>query len=151
MAIKVKAFSSFRSDEKKEEEGVWQTIADGVDWKLRRMRSKPVLDARKRIYGPFERAQRGSDKDLPDAVELQCTVNLLSQAVVVDWRGPGMVDDKGEPIPFTPENCAEILRDPDTGKDLRSLVISLSTDAEVFAPETAPEDLQADAGNSVTS
>lgn len=147
MALKVKAFSSFRADEEKEEKGVWQTIADGVEFRIRRMRSKPVLDARKRIYGPFERAQRNSNQDLPDAVELQCTVNLLSQAVIVDWRGPGMVDDNGEPIPFTPENCHEILMDKETGKDLRTMVISLSSDAELFAPE----DLADDAGNSATS
>lgn len=145
--VKVKAFSAFRSDEKKEEEGVWQTIVDGVDFKIRRMRSKPVLDARKKIYGPFERAQRGSTQDLPDAIELQCTINLLAKAVVIDWRGPGMVDDNGEPIPFTEDNCTEILSDKETGKDLRTLIISLSADAEVFAPE----DLAEDSGNSATS
>lgn len=141
--MKIAALQSFKSYEELEEEGVWCMIAPGVEWKIRRMRSKPVERAKDRLYGPHEKAMRG--KDLPDALEIDLTKRLLSQAVVVDWRGEGMVDDKGVPIPFSSDNCFEILSDPDTGKDLRGTVISFAMDGSVFTPES--DDNKAAAGN----
>jgi hypothetical protein len=84
-------------------------------------------------------------KELPDAIENQCTIKLLSEAVVADWRGPGMVDDEDKPIPFSVENAVAVFSDPDTGKDLRATVIALSMDGDFFAPDS--EDAVADAGN----
>ena len=145
MALKIKALQEFRSDEKLEEEGKWTTIAEGVEFKIRRMRSKVVEKARERIYGPHERAMGQRRKNLPEALEIQCTCNLLAQAVLADWRGEGMVDDKGTPIPFTAENAYELFNDPETGKDLRSTVINLAMDGEFFSPNS--EETVADAGN----
>lgn len=145
--MKIKALKEFRSDEALEEGGKWTTIADGVEFKIRRMRSKTVSTARDRIYGPFERAMGPRKKDLPDAIEVQCTVKLLSEAVVADWRGPGMVDDNDAVIPFTAENAAEIFSDPETGKDLRATVIQLALDGEFFAPDS--DETEVDVGNSL--
>lgn len=146
MAIKVKALKDFRHDEDAEENGKWTTLADGVEFKIRRLRSKVVNKAREKIYGPHERAMGPRKKELPAQLEEMCTIRLLSEAVVVDWRGPGMVDDENKPIPFSVENCAEVLSDPDTGKDLRVTIINLSMDGEFFSPDD--EDVKADAGNS---
>lgn len=143
--MKIKALQVFRTDEDAEENGKWATIADGVEFKLRRLRSKAVNKARERIYGPYERAMGPRKKDLPEAVEVQCTINLLAEAVVVDWRGEGMVDDNGNAIPFSVDTAKEIFGDPDTGKDLRATVIGLSMDDGLFSPED--EDVKADAGN----
>jgi hypothetical protein len=134
--VKIKALQDFRSDEQAEEEGKWATIAEGVEWKIRRLRSKAVTKARDKIYGPYERAMGPRKKDLPDAVELQCTIKLISEAVVVDWRGPGMVDDDGKAIPFTVDNCVAVLEDPETGKDLRATVINLAMDGDFFSPDS---------------
>lgn len=144
--MKIKAFAEFRHDEDAEENGKWTTIAEGVEFKIRRLRSKAVSKARDRIYGPFERAMGPRKKDLPDPVEIECTTRLLAEAVVADWRGPGMVDDSGQPIPFSVETAREIFSDPETGKDLRATVINLSMDGEFFSPES--EDAQADEKNS---
>lgn len=141
--MKIAALEGFKSFEQLEEEGVWCTIAQGVEWKIRRMRSKAVERAKDRIYGPHERAMRG--KDLPDQLETELTKRLLSQAVVVDWRGPGMVDDSGVAIPFSSDACFEILSDPDTGKDLRGTIIAFAMDASVFTPET--DEVKGDEGN----
>jgi hypothetical protein len=144
--VKIKALKEFKSDEQLEEEGKWTTITDGVEFKIRRMRSKTVSKARDRIYGPYERAMGPRKKELPEAVELQCTVNLLSEAVIADWRGEGMVDDSDQPIPFTVDNCKAVLSDPETGKDLRATIITLALDGEHFAPDS--EEATADEGNS---
>lgn len=144
--MKIKALKEYRSDESLEENGKWTTIADGVEWKIRRMRSKTVSAARDRIYGPYERALGPRRKELPEAVELQCTINLLAEAVIVDWRGPGMVDDNDAPIPFTVDNVKAVLTDEETGKDLRATVIGLAMDGEFFSPES--DDTKADEGNS---
>lgn len=140
--MKIKAFDNFKSDEKLESEGKWADIAPGVQMKIRRLRSKPVSDARKKIYGPHERAMNG--KDLPEKIETMCTIRLLSEAVVVDWRGDEMKDEAtGQPIPFTVENAAAVFGDEETGKDVRALVINFANDAEFYAPG----DVAADVGN----
>jgi hypothetical protein len=144
--MKIKAFNNFRSDAKIEEEGKWADIAPGVQFKIRRLRSKLVMDARRRIYGPHERAMNG--KDLPDATETMCTIALLSQSVIADWRGEAMIDDDtGQPVPFSVENCAAVVGHPETGKDLRGIVITFANDSEFYAPE----DTAADLGNSPVS
>lgn len=143
--MKIKALKVFRTDEDAEENGKWATIAEGVEFKLRRLRSKAVNKARERIYGPYERAMGARKKELPEAIEVQCTINLLAEAVVVDWRGDGMVDDDGNSIPFSVDVAKEIFGDPETGKDLRATVIGLSMDDGLFSPED--EDVKADAGN----
>jgi hypothetical protein len=132
--MKIKALDAFTSHEEIEESGVWTTIAPGVEWKIRRMRSKAVERAKDRLYGPHELAMNG--KKIPDALEIELTKKLMSQALVVDWRGEGMVDDSGNPIPFTAANAFEILSDKDTGKDLRSTIISLSMNGELFVPDS---------------
>lgn len=143
--MKIKAFSDFRKDEEAEENGKWAVITDGVEFKIRRMRSKAVVKARERIYGPYERAMGARKKDLPEQVENQCTVNLLSEAVLVDWRGEGMVDDDGKTIPFSPDAAKKLLSDDEYGQDLRAAVINLSLDGDFFSPEA--EETKVDAGN----
>ena len=144
--MKIKAFEQFRSDANAEENGKIADITPGIWMKVRRIRSKPVMDARRKIYGPHERAMNG--KDLPDPIEVMCTIRLMSEAVVTDWGGTDMVDDEtGDPVPFTVENAAKVFGDPETGKDLRSLVLGFANDPEFYAPE----DVAADMGNSKTS
>lgn len=141
--MKIAALSGFVSHEEIEEEGVWCPIAPGVEFKIRRMRSKTVERAKDRLYGPHEKAMRG--KDLPDALEVELTKRLLSQAVIVDWKGEGMVDDNKQPIPFSADNCFEVLSDPETSKDLRGTVISFAMDGNVFVPDS--DENKAAAGN----
>lgn len=141
--MKIAALQSFVSHEDIEEAGVWCPIAPGVEFKIRRMRSKAVERAKERLYGPHEKAMRG--KDLPDALEIDLTKRLLSQAVIVDWRGEGMVDDNKQPIPFNAENCYAVLSDPETSKDLRGTVIAFAMDGNVFVPDSDAN--QAAAGN----
>lgn len=143
--VKIKALQVFRTDEDAEENGKWVPIADGVEFKIRRLRSKTVNKARERIYGPHERAMGARRKELPEAIELLCTVSLLAESVIVDWRGEGMVDDDGNAVPFSVDTAKELLSDPETGKDLRSTVIQLSTDGELFSPDSP--DVKADEGN----
>lgn len=144
--MKIKALGEYKSDAQLEEEGKWTTLAEGVEFKIRRMRSKTVSKARDRIYGPYERALGPRKKDLPEELEIQCTINLLSEAVVADWRGPGMVDDENQPIPFSSENCKAVLSDPSTGKDLRATIIGLALDGEFFSPDS--DEAKIDEGNS---
>lgn len=140
--MKIKAFANLKSDEQIENEGKWADMAPGVQFKIRRLRSKVVQDARRKIYGPHERSMNG--KDLPDAIETMLTVRLLSESVVADWRGDAMVDDEtNQPVPFNAENAAVLFKDPETGKDLRALALGFANDAEFYAPE----DTDADKGN----
>lgn len=141
--MKIAALQSFVSHEDIEEEGVWCPIAADVEFKIRRMRSKTVERAKERIYGPTEKAMRG--KDIPDALEVEFTKRLMSQAIVVDWRGAGMVDDAGNAIPFTADNCYAVLSDEATSKDLRGLIIQFAMDGNIFVPES--DENKAAAGN----
>lgn len=150
--MKIKALKSFASDSTAEDEGKWAPITEGIEFKIRRLRSKPVQEAQRRIYGPFERASRG--KELPDAIETQCTIHLISQAIVVDWRGPGMVEEilKGKetvevPVEFSVEKCAQLISDPEIGRDLRASVLSFATDSDFYAPVEQELDL----GNSAAT
>lgn len=142
--MKIAAFGNLKSDEKLENEGKWADVAPGVQFKIRRLRSKLVQDARRKIYGPHERAMNG--KDLPDKIETMCTVKLLSEAVVADWRGDAMVDDdnltdgRPTPIPFSVETAAKLFDDPETGKDLRALTLNFANDSEFYAPEDQATD-----------
>lgn len=141
--VKIKGLQGYKSYEHIEEEGVWTPIGPDIEFKIRRMRSKTVDRARDRIFGPHERAMRG--KDLPEGLDTELTIKLLSEAVVADWRGKGMVDDNDQPFPFNPENAKVLFSDPETGKDLRSTIIQTAMDGSVFVPDNATE------GNSASS
>lgn len=143
--MKIKALQVHTSHPAIEEAGVWVPVADGVEFRVRRMRSESVSKARDRIYGPAERTM--GNKKIPDKLETELTCRLLSQAVIVDWRGAGMVDDSGNPVKFTPENCEAILHDPDYGRDIRALVINAAMDGDQFVPDS--EETKADEGNSL--
>lgn len=139
MAIKIKAFANLKSDEQLENEGKWADMAPGVRFKIRRLRSKHVQDARRKIYGPHERSMNG--KDLPDKIETMLTIRLLSEAIIADWEGEAMVDDAtGQPVPFNAENAAAVFSDDETGKDLRALALNFANDAEFYSPEDTSDD-----------
>lgn len=149
--MKLKALSdAFSSDRDAEENGRFMDVADGIQFQIRRARSKAVTDARKRIYGPYERAMKHRD-ELPPELEVKLTIDLLSQAVITGWRRANigddakmvyspMTDDDGIEQPFSSELVASLLRNPDYGKDLRQTVIILSSDGDMFRPEEAAED-----------
>ena len=141
--MKIKALSDYKSFDALEEEGIWFPMAADVEFKIRRMRSKAVERARERIYGPVERVMRG--KDIPDEMDLKLTKKLLSEAVISDWRGKGMVDDEGAAIPFSTSTCYQILDDPETGRDIRSTVITASMDGTNYRPDS--EDSKEDEKN----
>jgi len=147
--MKIAGLQSYKSFEQIEEEGVWVPMAQDIEWRIRRMRSKPVERAKDRIYGPHEKAMRG--KDLPDELETELTKRLLSQAVVIDWRGEGMVSDSGETVPFSPEMAYELLNDPETGKDLRAAVISYAMDGDLFVPDEGVEGNSENTSNGTSS
>lgn len=142
--MKIKALQAHKSYPEIEEAGVWVPVADGIEFKVRRMRSESVSKARDRIYGPTERTM--GSKKIPDKLETELTCRLLSQAVIVNWRGAGMVDDNGQPVPFSPDNCETILHDEEYGRDIRALVINAAMDGDQFVPTS--EEVKADEGNS---
>jgi hypothetical protein len=144
--MKIKAFNSHKSFPELEEAGIWAPVAEDVEFKIRRMRSESVSKARDRIYGPTERVM--GSKKIPDKLETELTCRLMSEALIVDWRGKGMVDDHGVAIPFTKETCFEVLSDNDYGRDLRAMVIGVAMDGDQFVP-TSP-DVVVDEGNSST-
>lgn len=103
---KSKLFARFKTDQSREEEGVWIDFGDGIRVKIRRFSSKASVEIRNRLQKPYaEMLRRGGS--LPDSVAEEILNRQIADGVIADWEG--IEDDNGQPLSATSENKYKII------------------------------------------
>lgn len=124
-------FSNFITDEKREDEGVWEPIhgpdGDTAELLVGRLGSNASQALFRRLREKRSRGFRGDS--LPESVEDEIMIEVLSRTVLLDWRG--LKDDDDQEIPYSPEKARELLR----VKDFRAVVVQIASDADLYRAE----------------
>lgn len=103
------------------ENGRWFDITKGSRIKLRAVSSPKVQATRNEIRRPFAlREENGYE--LTAIEENESLLQLLSQAIIVDWKGTIFQDDKGEHLEYSAENAYILLSNPKLAKFAQFLI-----------------------------
>lgn len=91
-------------DEDLEEKGVWHDLGDGAGLLIGSSTNKNFLELYRKLPSGIKlQLEKGT---LPDKISREVTCNLVSKAVLLDWKGIG---DKGKEIKYSQENAKEYL------------------------------------------
>jgi len=117
---------AFGTDKDLEEEGKWFDIGGEARIRVARFgnkKHKKTLDKLRAPYKPV--LLRGGD--IPEDANDEIIKRSLSEAVLVDWEG--LIDEKGNPIPYTPDAAYQAFCQY---SDFLDLVSRLALDANQY-------------------
>lgn len=100
-------FDMFSTDRDAEENGKWIVLAPGVEMKIRRFKSRHTTRVREALEKPFERLRKNGA--LPQDTMEKIVHQVLCESTVVDWRGEALIDQNGNPMPFSPQAVDDLL------------------------------------------
>lgn len=124
-AKKSTLFTRFKTDEKKEEEGIWVNFGEGFRVKVRRFKSKASQDARKELEKPFTAEIRRGPLDEKIAEDL--LIKQMAMAIIVDWEGA--TNEEGKSLPCTFENKYYVLK---SLPEFRDEIAAIAIDRDSF-------------------
>jgi hypothetical protein len=107
--IKTNLHRQYQISNDLEEQGFWYEATSEIRIRIRRLNSKPSLDARKEAEKPYTSQIRAGKA--PDDVLEEIANKQLSYGVIADWEG--IVDEAGKEVPYTGETAYGILSDPE--------------------------------------
>ena len=140
MAINLKEVKkSYGTDLKAEVEGKWfpLSLINGVEVKVARAGNVNYKKALRRLYKPYAKSMRRG-VDLAPEVEDRIQLDLMIDALLLDWRG--MPGEDGKEEPFSKEAAKMLLSDPEL-KELKDEILGFSEEFEAFQ-FTEDEDLE---------
>lgn len=132
MSLKDKIASKYAVDLGLEEDGKWVKF-DGFSLKIRRITSKASQTANEEASKEFQESiQNGtlSDDDAETILNKQICFGILA-----DWRGPDIIDDDDNPIPFSGEAALEVLASEEM-KELKSQILNISMSAATYKKQS---------------
>lgn len=103
--------SDVRVDAKLIEDGEWIGDLPGcgdLEVKIRGVNNSAWQQMAQRLVNALPRKERMGL--ISAASSRRINTELLIECAVLDWRN--LTDEKGQPIPYSKEKCAELLRDP---------------------------------------
>lgn len=126
---KSKLLSKFRTDESKEEAGVWVDFGDGIRVRVRRLKSRKSIEFRKELDKPHADVIRRGSMDDKTAEDL--LIRQIAGGVIADWEGVEDEDADGNAIavPYTFDNAYSILK---KASDFRDEILSVSVGADNY-------------------
>jgi len=121
----------FGTDTKKEQEGVWYDIAEGLRMKIARIGNPNYQKRFQAISKPYRRSiRRGT---LSDDIAEKLLVQCLSETIVLDWTG---VEDEGKEIPYSVEASVTLLT---KYPELRGYINDIANELEGFQEDFVEE------------
>jgi len=129
--------STYATDKNLESDGVWVNIESGGRVKIRRLGAPEVEKISRRLYKPYEHLTR-KNKTLPENVQKEIVVSLLTEAIVLDWD---IVEEEGPDAPKVPYSEANMRRIFSEYEDLAVEIINLAGTRELFKTESDKEAL----------
>jgi hypothetical protein len=121
----------FGTDAKKEQEGVWHDLAEGLRVKIARIGNPNYQKRFQAITKPYQRALRKNTlaNEVAEKLHIQC----LSETIVLDWEG---VEDGGKEIPYSKDAAIALLT---KYPELRSYINDIANELEGFQEELVEE------------
>lgn len=114
----------FAVDEKKEQEGIWEDVGDGVRVLVARIGNPLYTKEVTKLMRPYRRGiRRGSVQD--DVIEAAIT-KAMAKTILLGWEG---LEIDGVPIEFSPEKAQEILFE---FKEFRDLISDIANELDAF-------------------
>lgn len=107
--IKTNLHRQYQISNELEEQGFWYDATDDIKIRIRRLNSKPSLDARKEAEKPYLNQLRAGKA--PEEVLEEIANRQLAYGVIADWSGVKGDDD--QEIPFDGDTAYAILSDPE--------------------------------------
>ena len=128
---------SYGTDLKKEVEGQWFDLVmiEGCRVKVARAGNPNYIKLMRKLYKPFTKQLRRG-KDIPQEVEEKIQLQLMSETILLDWKG--MPGEKDKEVPFTKEVSKMLLGDPEL-KELKDEINSYSEEFEAYKTEEDEE------------
>lgn len=142
----------FKTDETREEQGIWVDFEGGVSIRIRRLSSQASIDARTEASKPYTtQIRRGA---LPDDVAEKIAIQQLARGVIADWKGitKRVEDADGNPIkgedgkvqwedvPYSVDAAVTILSDPDL-EEFRGEIFQISMNRDAYKSQDDEEAL----------
>ena len=121
----------FLTDEKKEIEGVWESIGEGCNIKVARANNPNYNKWFTRLTKPVRRQLR--NETLPEKKSEQILIKLMAKTILLDWEG---MYEGGVELEYSEENAIRLLTEY---KDFRQQVDDLSKSIELFRAEEDEE------------
>lgn len=118
-------FSNLVTDKTKETDGVWLEPADGFRLKIARLGNTKYEEALNKAIKPYLKQIRIGKPNVPEIEK--ATVKAIANYVLLDWEG--LLDEKEQLIPYSPQKAEELLLE---SKDFQKLVLQLAQDSENF-------------------
>jgi hypothetical protein len=124
-------FDLYATNSDDEENGRWfSSFGPGLEFKVRRYSSKKAQAVRTALEKPYLRTSRNNT--LSNDIQEEILLKHLAEGVVVDWRGPALVDKTGAPMAFSPKAAYTLFKQlPDLARD----IVLVSVDMDRFKDE----------------
>lgn len=121
----------FGTDKKKELEGVWHDLGEGLEVLVARIGNPKYKKRFQAITKPHRRAL--DRKTLPDEVAERLMIQCMSETILLDWKG---LEEDGKEVPYSTENAIRILTEY---RDLREYIDDISKELEGYKQEEDEE------------
>lgn len=115
-------FKRYKTDKTLEENGVWVDLGEDVHVLVGRLTSKRTREVRRRLMRPYE-----SMREVPPELEDKINIQVMAEAVLLDWRG--ITDEEEKAIPYSREAAIKLLSD---FPDFRDEVAGASLRRDIF-------------------
>ena len=130
-----KLHNRFKTDESKEEQGVWIDFGEGIRVRVRRIRSRFSQAVRLELEKPHsESIRRGP---LPNDVAEDLMMKQIAKALISEWEG--VTDEDGNVLECTYENKLAIIKEL---PELRDEILQVSMDRDSYKAAKNEESLK---------
>jgi len=121
----------FGTDSTKEQEGVVHEMGEGLKMRIARIGNPNYQKRFQALSKPHRRAiRRGT---LADEVAEKLLIQCLAETIVLGWEG---LEENGEEVPYSLENCVRILTDY---PELRNYINDIANELEGYQAEDDEE------------
>jgi len=121
----------FGTDTKKEQDGVWYDIAEGLRMRIARIGNPNYQKRFQALSKPYRRAiRRGT---LSDEIAEKLLIQCMSETIVLDWEG---LEDEGKLVPYSKDAVVAILT---KYPELRGYINDIANELEGFQEDLTEE------------
>lgn len=126
--------TKYRTDQRREEDGVWVDFADGIEFLIARIGNPKYEEYLRKIGKPYRHQMRAN---IMDSRELeQLSKKAIARHILLDWKN--VTDEDGNPLPYTPEEGERVFNDPAL-RDIYRFVVEVAVDREFFTKQDEEE------------
>lgn len=126
--MKTNLHSAFGTNKESETDGVWVSITDTVEFKIRRLgghNAKLISKRHAELFQPYAKAKENNA--LSEDKEEQLNIKLFVDSVIVDWKG--LTGEDGKELKYDPSIAADLLVEM---PDLFQLLMEESQNKSLF-------------------